>query len=646
MLAVDLIQFLSQALFVIVFALTLGTAVRHPRPVTVEIAVLFGAAAANVTASWLFLALGIRQPPAVSAAATFIVLAIPYLLLRLVDEFAGVPALVQRLAELGLLAVIAARLLIGEPMPLWATELLVGYFAVVTLYVTAAFAREARSSIGVTARRLGSVATGSGLLATAILIAGFRAAFPGIIPPLSLLGGPLGLASGVAFYLGFATPRWVLRSWREPELLAFLDGADQLAAQSDVAGLLHELQSAVSGALGLRGAFVGLWHEDENVLEYGATRFTAEQIRGTDARLSIEGELLRTPVDVLIGGQCFVSQKPIYTENVEDLDPEHAGLYRALGVKVVIVAPMTVGSERYGVLGVFAPRTRLFAEDSLTRVQMLARNAAILLRSRRLLERAASVRVQEEVVRQKEDFLSSATHDLKTPLTSIKGVAQWIRRRASSDEAIDGAALESDLLRIENAAARMGGLIDEVLDISRLQMSRPLELQMDTTDLTALARKVAERQQEMTSRHRIEVQSAESVMGCWDQARLERVIDNLLSNAVKFSPQGGAVTVEVERESGEWAVLTVRDEGIGMRPGDAERIFGRFERGTNAAERGITGTGIGLSYVRQIVAAHGGEVSVQSADGAGSTFTVKLPVQNVPCAASKPQSESEEKASI
>ncbi|HLY65319.1 MAG TPA: hypothetical protein VKU60_07290, partial [Chloroflexota bacterium] len=132
MLAVDLIQFLSQALFVIVFALTLGTAVRHPRPVTVEIAVLFGAAAANVTASWLFLALGIRQPPAVSAAATFIVLAIPYLLLRLVDEFAGVPALVQRLAELGLLAVIAARLLIGEPMPLWATELLVGYFAVVT----------------------------------------------------------------------------------------------------------------------------------------------------------------------------------------------------------------------------------------------------------------------------------------------------------------------------------------------------------------------------------------------------------------------------------------------------------------------------------------------------------------------------------
>ncbi|HLY66756.1 MAG TPA: GAF domain-containing sensor histidine kinase, partial [Chloroflexota bacterium] len=488
--------------------------------------------------------------------------------------------------------------------------------------------------------------TGSGLLATAILIAGFRAAFPGIIPPLSLLGGPLGLASGVAFYLGFATPRWVLRSWREPELLAFLDGADQLAAQSDVAGLLHELQSAVSGALGLRGAFVGLWHEDENVLEYGATRFTAEQIRGTDARLSIEGELLRTPVDVLIGGQCFVSQKPIYTENVEDLDPEHAGLYRALGVKVVIVAPMTVGSERYGVLGVFAPRTRLFAEDSLTRVQMLARNAAILLRSRRLLERAASVRVQEEVVRQKEDFLSSATHDLKTPLTSIKGVAQWIRRRASSDEAIDGAALESDLLRIENAAARMGGLIDEVLDISRLQMSRPLELQMDTTDLTALARKVAERQQEMTSRHRIEVQSAESVMGCWDQARLERVIDNLLSNAVKFSPQGGAVTVEVERESGEWAVLTVRDEGIGMRPGDAERIFGRFERGTNAAERGITGTGIGLSYVRQIVAAHGGEVSVQSADGAGSTFTVKLPVQNVPCAASKPQSESEEKASI
>jgi signal transduction histidine kinase len=156
-------------------------------------------------------------------------------------------------------------------------------------------------------------------------------------------------------------------------------------------------------------------------------------------------------------------------------------------------------------------------------------------------------------------------------------------------------------------------------------MARPLELTPAEVDLVALARRVAERHDQMSTLHRIRVEAPEQLTSNFDGARLERVLDNLVSNAVKFSPAGGEVVISLAIEE-QQAVLRVSDEGIGVPPDEVDKVFGRFERGSNAVHRGIVGTGIGLAYVREVVTAHGGAVQVDSRQDVGSVFTIRLPL--------------------
>jgi two-component system, OmpR family, sensor histidine kinase SenX3 len=119
-----------------------------------------------------------------------------------------------------------------------------------------------------------------------------------------------------------------------------------------------------------------------------------------------------------------------------------------------------------------------------------------------------------------------------------------------------------------------------------------------------------------------------SLTGSWDAGRLDRAIGNLVGNAIKYSPNGGEVRLRIRQEDVEgqpWAVLSVQDSGLGIRKEDRERIFERFQRGSNVREH-IAGSGIGLSYVREIVKQQGGTISVDSVEGQGSTFTMRLPL--------------------
>jgi signal transduction histidine kinase len=181
----------------------------------------------------------------------------------------------------------------------------------------------------------------------------------------------------------------------------------------------------------------------------------------------------------------------------------------------------------------------------------------------------------------------------------------------------------------------MGQQLDELLDAARLEAGQPLELRRAPTDAVALARRVAAEQQATTERHRVRVETALSELtGAWDAVRLGRVLDNLLANAIKYSPAGGEVVVTVAREDdpagedgavGAWAVLAVTDLGLGIPAADLPRIFERFRRAGNVAGR-IGGTGIGLASARQLVEQHGGALTAESVEGAGSTFTVRLPL--------------------
>lgn len=174
----------------------------------------------------------------------------------------------------------------------------------------------------------------------------------------------------------------------------------------------------------------------------------------------------------------------------------------------------------------------------------------------------------------------------------------------------------------------MAASIDELMDLARLRMDRSLELHRQPTDLAALVREVAAEHPQATDRHRIHVEGEGSLMGSWDRVRITRVVQNLIGNAVRYSPDGGTITANVERqtdESGTWAVVRIVDQGVGVPSEDLPRIFEQFHRGTNVIGK-VGGTGIGLFSVRQIVEQHGGKVTVESQEGQGSTFTVYLPL--------------------
>jgi signal transduction histidine kinase len=175
----------------------------------------------------------------------------------------------------------------------------------------------------------------------------------------------------------------------------------------------------------------------------------------------------------------------------------------------------------------------------------------------------------------------------------------------------------------------MAAQIEALLDVARLHAGRRLELKRRPTDLVALARAAAAEHQQTTEGHRICVEARETeVRGEWDAPRLERALGNLLSNAIKYSPEGGDITVSVGRERdgevGDCAVLRVRDEGLGIPAASQPRVFDRFRRGDNVGR--IAGIGLGLAGVRAIVEQHGGTIAVESREGEGSTFTVRLPL--------------------
>ena len=235
----------------------------------------------------------------------------------------------------------------------------------------------------------------------------------------------------------------------------------------------------------------------------------------------------------------------------------------------------------------------------------------------------------KELERQKDEFLTAASHDLKTPLATIKGWTQLLRRQAQRPDKVDSARLLDGLGRIDLTISRLTRMVNDLLDVTRMQMERPLDLDRRPTDLVALTTRMAAESQLTTERHRIRIDSADpSLRGRWDTARVERAVGQLLGNAIKYSPEGGEIVVQVAREEngqGAFARLEVRDSGVGIPADELGRVFDRFYRGSNVPE-GMSGTGIGLTGARQIVQEHGGQISVESREGQGSIFTIRLPL--------------------
>lgn len=237
----------------------------------------------------------------------------------------------------------------------------------------------------------------------------------------------------------------------------------------------------------------------------------------------------------------------------------------------------------------------------------------------------------QEGARTRAELLAIVAHDLKTPLTIIKGYTQILQRRAADDpaRARDAAALAT----IAAEADRMHRLLDRLLVLVRSEPGRALPLHLTEVDLRLLVERHVERLRMTANHHTIQVQGVGvgTVVGRWDSDRLEQVIGNLLSNATKYSPAGSVVTVTVghtEDDRGGWALLVVQDRGVGIPAVDLPHVFKPYHRGRNVAGH-IPGTGVGLAGARRIVEQHGGTITVESREGTGATFTVRLPLHTV-----------------
>jgi PAS domain S-box-containing protein len=277
-------------------------------------------------------------------------------------------------------------------------------------------------------------------------------------------------------------------------------------------------------------------------------------------------------------------------------------------------APLVLDRQVLAVMTMSYDEPHPFDEDDRNLIMAIADVAAQAIGRAELFETERRTRAEAEAaVRAQDEFLSIASHELRTPVAAVKATAQ-LAQRSMQRGTLDPPRLERHLESIRRAADRLASLVEDLLDVSRLRTGR-LELHRQVIELAPLVEEIVDRyraqledQREYAVALRIPPQT---ILADVDPSRLEQVLDNLLSNAVKYSPSGGRVDVAVELDAAGFR-LTVTDQGIGLPPGQTESIFEPFGRASNASVQQIPGLGLGLSICRRLVEAHGGYVWASS----------------------------------
>ncbi len=276
----------------------------------------------------------------------------------------------------------------------------------------------------------------------------------------------------------------------------------------------------------------------------------------------------------------------------------------------ILAVPLTVRDKVIGVVEVLNKRDgKEFTEDDVQMLSVLAAQAAIAIENARLF--------------QATDTVSDVVHELRTPMTSIIGYAKMLLIA----EDLPPETRRSFMQTIHREANRLGNMVNDFLDLAKLESGRirlerkPVDMGRVLDETLAMLRPQAD---ERAVTLRLDAPSpVPAVVG--DEARLKQVLVNLVGNAIKYNVEGGRVDVRVAVNEG-WLRIAVQDTGLGIAAEDIPRVFEKFFRVKEAEEGKAKGTGLGLSIAKQIVESHGGEITVESTLGKGSTFAIALPV--------------------
>ncbi len=228
---------------------------------------------------------------------------------------------------------------------------------------------------------------------------------------------------------------------------------------------------------------------------------------------------------------------------------------------------------------------------------------------------------QVELEQRKDNFISIASHELRTPITVLRGFTQILTRRLDQQGVEQSLAM---LQKIDAQISRLVKLIDELLDASKIQAGR-LEYEAEPVELDTLVHETVDVLQASSPTHLLRVSGTTDAIILGDKDRLGQVLTNLITNAIKYSPQASSVDILLS-SSEKAASVRVRDYGIGIASVHQQHIFDRFYRAHDSSDKTFRGLGMGLYIAQEIVKRHGGDLRVESEEGKGSTFTLSLPL--------------------
>ena len=302
-------------------------------------------------------------------------------------------------------------------------------------------------------------------------------------------------------------------------------------------------------------------------------------------------------------------------------DEDHLAMLRELGLRSALVVPLSARGTNLGAMTLIrGDGATPFSRDDLPLLTDLARRAGIAVDNARLLHDAT------ESVRLRDDFLATASHDMRTPLATVLGYLQIAQRHVSALP--EPGRVPDFLARAERTAVRLARLVAELMDVSLIRAGQRLPLALQEVDLVALVERAVSEHRQLSEHHDLTAETPhDSVIVNSDESRIERILDNLIGNAIKYSPERGPITLTTEMTADE-ARIRVTDQGVGIPQDELPTIFERFSRASTS--QGAPGVGLGLAGSRDVARQLGGDITVVSSQGEGSTFTVHLPRRSSP----------------
>jgi signal transduction histidine kinase len=604
------LEWFTQGAIVVLAILMVVQWARWRDRVSLDIVLVFGSLAALLILERSFSFAQI-QAPWLRPLGISVLLAHPYLLLRVVKHFRPVSRAFSRAARIGLLISLLVTWISEWP---FRTPILIlfaiPYFVWLLFYVAFAFRGGAKAAGGVTHWRMKHASLGAMLLAGVFLLAVARGLMPASGGTTAALIPLVALGAALNYYFAFAPPSRLRRLWQSSELYDFLAGRALSGGLPSQVDLLNRLCTFAVPAVGATGASAALWDDAQQQLVVAVSRWGYLE----PGRPVPEGRLL----------DAWRTNSALLVKQYEWVLPggEPGSVY-------AVPIPCEVGPR--GLLFVVLPKAALFVSDDLSLLRVCCNETAVQLDNATMRERQQALIAQlgdrsdqlAAVNKELEAFSYSVSHDLRAPLRHIAGFTELLQKSA-------GSGLEPTERRylniIADSAVKMGDLIDSLLVFSRMGRT---EMMQSRVDLNVIVRQAQRDVMEGESRSVTWiVDSLPTVPG--DPNMLQLAFTNLLSNALKYSRNTKDARIEVgcQNGSGSESVVFVKDNGVGFDMTYASRLFGVFQRLHRAEE--FEGTGIGLANVQRIVARHGGRVWADAEPGKGATFYVALPKERQP----------------